>query len=473
MKRYFILALTLVLGLPLFAQAISKSKANKDTEHWRYEIQPAVGQAPHGCALVRVWTYSKNANVATMQAGKNAVHGIMFMGYPPSTDGTRIPGRDPLIENRALETTNEAYFDAFFADNGPFQRYVSYMGNGVPDQVMKVGKEYKIGIIVTVMIDELRKRLEQDGMLTKMENAVSGKMPTIMIVPSNMWCNKNGYMQVFDNQGKKEYVPDYEKALLNSTDLSIAINTINAKMAERGFPLKDLEAALKTLKNESAEDAMMTSKMGEAIAESPIDILRRTAKADIWIEIEWFTTPEKGGSQLRLTYSMNALDAYTDVAVAGVPPTTGQAEYTSKFQLPIAIEGAISGQFDSFCKSLQGYFDNLNRQGRAIKVRILTWEGFEDGLMTEYDGDELHEIIEDWVAANTVNGKFGTTDLSPSGNRMTIEQVRIPLQNEKGRDLDARSWARGLQKMLKNNYSIESNLSSKGLGQIQLIIGGK
>ena len=474
MKRYLIIALSLVLGLPLFAQAISKAKANKDTEHWRYELQAAVGQAPHGCALVRVWTYSKNANVATLQAGKNAVHGILFMGYPPSMEGKRIPGRNPLIEDRAKEEQYEEFFKRFFADNGDFQRYVSYMGNGIPDQApIKIGKEYKVGILVTVMVDELRKRMEQEGILTKMEEVVKGKMPTIMVVPSAMWCNKNGYMQAYDNQGKTEYVPDYEKALLNSTDLSVAINTINTLMANRNFPLKDLEASLKTLKNESAEDAMMTSKMGDAISESPIDILRRVAKADIWVEIEWFMTPLKGGSQQSMTYSMNALDAYTDVVVAGVPPTTGQPEYTSKFELPTAISGAIGGQFDPFCNSLMTYFDQLNKQGRAIKMRFLTWDSFEDGLMAEYDGEELHEIIEDWVAANTVNGKFGSPDLSPSGNRMTIEQVRIPLQNDKGRDLDARTWARGLQKMLRNKYSIESNLSSKGLGQLQFIIGGK
>jgi hypothetical protein len=474
MKRYLILALSLVFGLPLFAQAIAKNKANKDTEHWRYELQAAVGQAPHGCALVRVWTYSKNANVATLQAGKNAVHGILFMGYPPSMEGKRIQGRNPLIADRAKEEQYAEFFTKFFADNGEFQRYVSFMGNGVPDQApLKIGKEYKVPILVTVMVDELRKRMEQEGIITKMEEVVKGKMPTIMVVPSTMWCNKNGYTQTYDNQGKQEVVPDYEKALLNSTDLSVAINTINTLMANRNFPLKDLEAALKTLKNESAEDAMMTSKSGDAIAESPIDILRRVAKADIWVEIEWFTTPIKGGSQLSLTYSMNALDAYTDVVVAGVPPTTGQPEYTSKFELPTAMSGAIGGQFDPFCTSLMTYFDQLNKQGRAIKMRILTWDSFEDGLMAEYDGDELHEIIEDWIAANTVNGKFGSPDLSPSGNRMTIEQVRIPLQNDKGRDLDARTWARGLQKMLRGKYSIESNLSSKGLGQLQLIIGGK
>lgn len=473
MKRIILFALSLALGLPLFAQAGAKSKANKDTEHWRYELQPAVGQAQHGCALVRVWSYSKKPDVATMQAGKNAVHGILFTGYSPAIDGTRLPGRNPMIEDLTIEEKHADYFKAFFADNGPFQRYVSFIGNGVPDQVIKIGKEYKVGITVTVLVDELRKRLEQDGILTKMEESVQGKMPTIMVVPSMMWCNKNHFTQTYDNQGKTEVVPDYEKALLNSTDLKTAIHTINTLMAGRGFPIKDLEAALKTLKTESAEDAMMTSKMGDAIAETPIDILRRTAKADIWIEIEWFTTAEKGGSQMRLTYSMNALDAYTDVVVAGVPPTTGQATYTSSFQLPIQMEAAIQGQFDSFCKSLQNYFGTLSTQGRAIKVRVLTWDSFEDGLMAEYGDAELHEIIEDWIAANTVNGKFGAPDISPSGNRMTIEQVRIPLTNAKGRDLDARSWARGLQKMLRNDYGIESNLSAKGLGQIQLIIGDK
>lgn len=473
MKRIILFALSLALGLPLFAQAGAKSKANKDTEHWRYELQPAVGQAQHGCALVRVWSYSKKPNVATMQAGKNAVHGILFTGYSPAIDGTRLPGRNPMIEDLTIEQKNADYFKAFFADNGPFQRYVSFIGNGVPDQVIKIGKEYKVGITVTVMVDELRKRLEQDGILTKMEESVQGKMPTVMVVPSMMWCNKNHFTQSFDNQGKTEVVPDYEKALLNSSDLKIAINTINTLMAGRGFPIKDLEAALKTLKTESAEDAMMTSKMGDAIAETPIDILRRTAKADIWIEIEWFTTAEKGGSQMRLTYSMNALDAYTDVIVAGVPPTTGQAAYTSSFQLPIQMEAAIQGQFDPFCQSLKTYFGTLATQGRAIKVRVLTWDSFEDGLMAEFGDAELHEIIEDWIAANTVNGKFGAPDISPSGNRMTIEQVRIPLTNAKGRDLDARSWARGLQKMLRSDYGIESNLSAKGLGQIQLIIGDK
>ena len=470
MKRIVFFFLSIAC-LCLNVTAQSQRKADKQTAQWRYELQAAVGQAAEGSALVRVWTYSSKPTIAEGQAGKNAVHGIIFKGYPSSMDGTRIVGREPLVSDPEIEEKYKDYFAEFFQSGGAFQRYVSYIGNGIPDQQIKVGKEWKIGVVVVVLVDQLRKRLEEDGIIKPL--AVAGKLPTIMVVPSSTWCNKNGFMQTYNNQGQMESVPDYEKALLNSSELAVAINTINTRMAHRGFPLKDLQATLKTLKTESAEDAMMTSKSGEAIAESPIDILRSTAKADIWIEIDWFTSQEKGGSQTRLTFSMNALDAYTDVVVAGMPPTTSQAVYTSSFQLPIMMESAIQGQFDPFCNSLKTHFENIAAHGRAIKMRILSWEGFEDGLMTEFDDEELHEIIEDWVQEHTVNGKYGTVDLSPSGNRMTIEQVRIPLQNAKGRDLDARTWARDLQKMLKNKYSIESNLSTKGLGQVQLIIGEK
>jgi hypothetical protein len=73
------------------------------------------------------------------------------------------------------------------------------------------------------------------------------KKPTIMVVPSDLWCNQNGYMQEFNNEGKITRVPDYRKALMTDADLKLVISKIGELMAERGFPLKDLEASLKTL----------------------------------------------------------------------------------------------------------------------------------------------------------------------------------------------------------------------------------
>ena len=76
------------------------------------------------------------------------------------------------------------------------------------------------------------------------------KKPTIMVVPSDNWCVQNGYVQKFDNMGTEMILPDYRAALQQSSDLLLAISKINEMMAEREFPLKNLESSLKTLMNQ-------------------------------------------------------------------------------------------------------------------------------------------------------------------------------------------------------------------------------
>ena len=56
---------------------------------------------------------------------------------------------------------------------------------------------------------------------------------------------------------------------------------------------------------------------------------------------------------------------------------------------------------------------------------------------------------------------------------MLFEQVRIPLYNTSNRALDARGWASDLQKMLRDQYQIQSKLMMKGLGQALVVIGAK
>lgn len=470
MKKGILLFL-MVQAVVFTACAQQKKVVNRETTQWRYEIQAAVGQGQAGTALVRIYTYSKKAQLAESQAGKNAVHGVLFKGYPGRYEGNiRIVGRDAMIADVEAERKDSAYFVQFFKDGGAFQRYVSYINNGTPDEVLRVGKEYKIGVTVVVMVDQLRKRLEDDGILKPMDELLNAKKPTIMVVPSDQWCTQKKYVQTYDNQGKTMYLPDYEKALATDKDLSLAIAKINELFAERGFPVKVLEASLKSLQSQSAEDMLLQSKSGAEVAESPIDQLKKTAKADIWVEVGWSENSLKGGSQTSLSFTLQGLDAYTDKQVAGASGT-GMAVDASTAQLPLQLESAIVGYFEPFCKQLISHFDNIQRNGREIIVRIKAWDDFEDGLEAEYDGDELSEIIEDWMAANTVNGKFNTTDATE--NMMLFEQVRIPLQNAKGRDLDARTWLRDLQKMLSQKYGIESKLMTQGLGQAQLVIGGK
>lgn len=463
MKRYLILSLLLSLTTLSFAQAVAQKKADKDTRHWRYELQPAVGQAQQGCAIVRVWSYSKNANVATSQAGKNAIHGIIFTGYAPSADAKRLPGRKPLIDDPDAEERFATYFEKFFEDGGLYQRYVSFIGNGVPDQVMKVGKEYKIGLIVTVMVDELRQRLEEDGVLQKMDEIMEGKIPTLMVVPSDQWCKQNGFVTP-DGQ------PDYMTAVTSSSELLQAIAQVNTLFADRGFPLKNLESQLKTLKSQRAEDVLTTSKSGADILESPIDQLKNVAHADIWVKMGWNINTLAGGSQQTLSFVLQGLDAYTDKQVAGATGT-GQPVYSSQAQLPLMLETAILGHMNTFADQLISHFRDVQRNGRELVIRVRVFDDFDGDLESDYDGEELGVLIEEWIADNTLRSKFNTS--VATANQMLFENVTVPMQNDRGRDVDARTWLRGLQRFLQQRYGIESKIMTQGLGAATLVIGGK
>ncbi|MDO7173626.1 hypothetical protein [Mariniflexile sp. AS56] len=140
-------------------------KANKDTEIFRYDIE-CEGIAKLGSKLVKVWSYSKNPKHAISHAMKNAVHGIIFKGFGGGGQG--CTSFSPLLKSAENASNHEAFFDAFFADGGEYLKYVSAAtdGNIAPGDRLKISKrEYKIGAIVNVQTDMLRKRLEEEGVI--------------------------------------------------------------------------------------------------------------------------------------------------------------------------------------------------------------------------------------------------------------------------------------------------------------------
>lgn len=292
------------------------------------------------------------------------------------------------------------------------------------------------------------------------------KKPTLMVVPSDSWLEARGYMVAFDNQGKSVLVPDFKAAVRND-ELLMVISKINELMAERGFPLKDLESSLKTLESESAEDAMVTSKSGGDVAESPVDKLKKVAKADIWMQVTW--TVNQVGPKKSVSFNLRGLDAYTDKQIAGASGT-GTQSFTA--ELPILLSEAVLIHLDNFNSQLQTHFDDMFANGRETTLRIKVWSDWDYDLETEEFGDdELSSLIESWVSKNTVQGRFNTTDATE--NMMLFEQVRIPLYDEDGRAIDARKWCNNLRKHLKESYQIESKLMMKGLGQATLVLGEK
>ena len=56
------------------------------------------------------------------------------------------------------------------------------------------------------------------------------KKPTIMVVPSDNWCVKNGYTMMYDEMGTLKTLPDYKMAVQNETDLLMTISKINTTL---------------------------------------------------------------------------------------------------------------------------------------------------------------------------------------------------------------------------------------------------
>ena len=76
------------------------------------------------------------------------------------------------------------------------------------------------------------------------------KKPTIMVLPSDNWCEQRYFMTEFDNQGTKQKVPNYKQVFQEDTEIGQVISKIGSLMIDRGFPLKDAEQELKAIENE-------------------------------------------------------------------------------------------------------------------------------------------------------------------------------------------------------------------------------
>lgn len=294
------------------------------------------------------------------------------------------------------------------------------------------------------------------------------KKPTLMVVPSDAWCIQKGYYMHFDDQGSSVRIPDYKKAFQENTELNQVISQINGMMAERGFPLKNMESLIRSLQMDSAEDNMRSSKSsGSDVGESPVDALKKVAKADIIIQLTWSLNTL--GPKKSVNFNLQGLDAYTNKQIA---TATGTGEPSFSAELPVLLSEAAIAHMDNFTAGLQDHFDDMFANGREIIVRIQTWEDWGEDLESEFNGEELGYLIEDWLAENTVKGRFSTTDMTES--MALFEQVRIPVLNDVGRAIDARRYLRDLSKYLNNApYNIPNKLVMKGLGRATLILGGK
>lgn len=153
MRKWFLIWVLIFVITPT---CFAKDKVDDN----RYEIEMAEIGEP-GTLVVKVWCYSKKPQISEDIAKMNAIKGVLFKGV---CDSGRMKGRKALIVDGY--ENHKDYFDDFFKE-GKYANYSRIALNNYVEQnsLIKVGKVYKIGKIVVISYNDLRKQLETDKVI--------------------------------------------------------------------------------------------------------------------------------------------------------------------------------------------------------------------------------------------------------------------------------------------------------------------
>tara|TARA_R110002051_G_scaffold274139_1_gene334885 strand:- start:3498 stop:4946 length:1449 start_codon:yes stop_codon:yes gene_type:complete len=481
MKLFFnILLVTLLAFQSIFSQTGREDRISQDrTRNWQYESICSESGGAESSYLIQVTSYVPDLRLALEQAKKNAVHAVMFKGVAGNNLGCTT--KDPLITNSNYES-NFDYFEDFFFHSSQYKKYAtSPTGSAETSETYKVkSKEnYRVTFIISVNVEELRKKLEFDKIIEPLGFAedVGGVKPSIMIFPSDTWLEKNGYYTLINNQGVNQFVPDYAAALRDDK-LNIAIRTLDGMVGERGYPTVRLEEEMKSINQGSSIDNMTEGRYGGVTESAVLDQLLKSAKADIIWKVTW--TKESNGIQNWIEYGIDALDAYTNKAFAVEDGSGPKSMSAGEGDL---IRQAVTDKMDAFLSEHQTYFNKIVEYGREISLEFRRFDSFEYYFNddVEFKGREMEfaVLVRSFTGSVSKDRNFSFTS---SENEIDIKNLRIEMTEEVedvftgdriSQPLDAETFAKKVTRFIKNEFGYPSKVLSFGLGKARITIGEK
>ena len=463
-----IVALLIVPINSLFSQTNSNRKVTEErTRNWQYESICSESGGTGSSYLIQVTSYVGDVRLALNQAKKNAIHAVLFKGVAGNNLG--CTAKEPLIKN-GVYNDNFEYFEDFFYNTRQYNQFATSPSGSAESSEKLKRKMNKVTFIISVNVDDLRKKLEYDKIIEPMGAALGGgggMKPTIMIFPSDGWLKDNGYAKFVDNQGVKTLVPDYASALLDK-NLNIAISTLDKMVSERGYPKVRLAETMKSINQGSAMDNAVEGRDGGAQETSILDELLNVAKADITWKVTW--SVETNGIQKWVQYGIDALDSYTNKSI-GVANDEGPKSMGAS--VGALLRQAVTDKMDGFLARHQDHFKNIAENGREIALDFRRFDSFEYYFNddVEFKGREMEfsSLIRGFVGSIAKDRNFS---YNPGENKIGITQLRIEM-NEEVEDLfgggdpviepmDATKFAKKISSFIKKQFGYPSKVTTIG-----------
>ena len=299
-------------------------------------------------------------------------------------------------------------------------------------------------------------------------NAVVQALPQIMVIPGDQTLQTFKCLKTETVNGRSFVIRDFQNYLLKDYRARRIISTIQDAFIDVDFPLSDFEQTLKQLNTQEALD------VADGIDKDAKTLLLFTAHPDIILELNYFSSKDKGMSMTShnynnkgerdISYTLTALDAYTNKSVATINAVNIKNESTTE-----GLQEDLKKQLPKFQRDIQKYFSDILTRGREITVRVAIAKGCNTNLNDEsIEGDTYTDWIIDYMKSHTIRGAYKMQ--TNTNKELSFTNCRIKLLNEDGTQYGVYDWTRDLAKNLRKNLGLKVTNKAQGLGEVLLVI---
>ena len=300
-------------------------------------------------------------------------------------------------------------------------------------------------------------------------NAIEQARPAIMVIPGDQVLQNFKCLTTQKANGRDYILRDYKNYMLKDDRAKRIISTIQNEFNAQNFPLNDFEQALKQLDTQDALD------MADDLEKDAKSMLLTVAQPDIILELTYDTSRDKismtshnygGRGEKNVSFTLNALDAYTNKVVATMTASNIKGESTTE-----TIQESIKEGMPKFQQDITKYFSDILTRGRDITVRIAVEKGCNINLSDEsIEGDTYADWIMDYIKTHTVKGAYKMQ--RNTAKELYFVNCRIKLLNEDGTQYGVYDWTRDLQKNLRKNLGLKCTNKAQGLGEVLISVQG-
>ena len=300
-------------------------------------------------------------------------------------------------------------------------------------------------------------------------NAIEQARPTIMVIPGDQTLKNFGALKMETANGRTYTLRNYESYLLKDDRAKRIISTIQDEFNKQNYPLSDFEQTLKQLDTQEALD------MADGFEKDAKTQLLTVAQPDIILELTYDTSRDKMSmtshnyshkGDKNISFTLNALDAYTNKVVATMTASNIKGESTTE-----TIQASIKEGMPKFQQDITNYFSDILTRGRDITVRIAVEKGCKVNLSDEsVEGDTYADWIMDYIKTHTVKGAYKMQ--RNTNKELYFVNCRIKLINEDGTQYGVYDWTRDLQKNLRKNLGLKCTNKAQGLGEVLISVQG-